>query len=128
LLSATLIKNYNFSDLHTRLTAHETIPDESEDEEPMSNGPKPLLGLYLVGWGVGLIICGISAAVNRYTTPLYCFLPTTSAVSAALVPSIILLLIFALTWLLAHCAALRRAIEPPTSNSTASLDQERTPR
>lgn len=118
----------NFSDLHTRLTAHESVPDDSDDDEPMPGGPKPLLGLYLVGWGVGLIICGISAAVNRYTTPSYCFLPPSSAISAALVPSIILLLIFGLTWLLAHCAALRRAIEPPSSDSTTSLDEERTPK
>ncbi|XP_059471562.1 adhesion G protein-coupled receptor A2 [Neocloeon triangulifer] len=127
-MSCLLWMTVTISDLHSRLTAHEKIIDEDEEEDTIPSGPKPLLGLYLVGWGVGLIICGISGAVHRYTTPYYCFLPPSSAVTAALVPGLIVLMVFGLTWIMAHFAVQRRANDPPPSASSASLDQERTPR
>ena len=36
--------------------------------DAISNVPapaKPVLGLYLIGWGLGVILCGIVAAINN---------------------------------------------------------------
>ncbi|XP_037940631.1 adhesion G protein-coupled receptor A3 [Teleopsis dalmanni] len=57
---------------------------------------KPILGIYLVGWGVSAIICGISGAVNlnEYASYSYCFVHNTSAIIAIVIPVIMLLLFF----------------------------------
>jgi len=67
---------------------------------------KPILGLYLVGWGIGFILCGISGAVHLrdYAQPAYCFLGPGPAFSAVLIPAIILLIILMLFFLLSLCA------------------------
>ena len=36
-------------------------PIEPLEGPPM---PKPMLRFYLIGWGISIIICGITAAVN----------------------------------------------------------------
>ncbi|XP_034490267.1 adhesion G protein-coupled receptor A3 [Drosophila innubila] len=55
---------------------------------------KPILGIYLVGWGIALLICGISSAVNlsEYAAYNYCFLHNTTTLNALLVPAAILLI------------------------------------
>ena len=55
---------------------------------------KPILGIYLVGWGIAMLICGISSAVNiqEYSSYSFCFLHQPSALNALLVPVLILLL------------------------------------
>ncbi|XP_065353104.1 adhesion G protein-coupled receptor A3 [Cloeon dipterum] len=128
-MSCLLWKTVTVSDLHKRLTAHESIPDEDEEEEGPVAGGKSLLGIYMVGWGVSAMVCGVSAAVHRYTTPEYCFLPPPSTVFAALVPAIIVLIVYGIFWLMAYCATIRRAHDPVPSSasSSASIDQERTP-
>ncbi|XP_060525935.1 adhesion G protein-coupled receptor A3 isoform X2 [Cylas formicarius] len=79
-----------------------------DDDMPMEQtvARKPTLGLYLVGWGVALIVCGLSAAINirHYSSPSHCFLRTGPALSALYVPFLILLLFLFFTFLLIKCA------------------------
>lgn len=77
--------------------------DELPSDEPIK---KPILGLYLVGYGIGLIICGLSAAINmnEYASPTYCFLRTGPALSALYIPVAILLAFLCVFCLLIRCA------------------------
>lgn len=79
-----------------------TPEDELPPDVPVQ---KPILGLYLVGWGIALIICGISGAVNLkdYAGYAQCFLSTAPALSALFVPGGILLLILLILFLLIRC-------------------------
>lgn len=64
------------------------------------------MGLYLVGWGVALIVCGLSAAINvrEYASHSHCFLRTGPALSALYVPFAILFLFMVVFFLLVRCA------------------------
>ena len=37
------------------------LPEDLPDSPPL---PKPILGFYLVGWGVAMLVCGITAAIG----------------------------------------------------------------
>ena len=51
-----------FSTLYRKLVkAGRPPPDEPPEGPPL---PKPILRFYLVGWGIGMLICGISTAIN----------------------------------------------------------------
>lgn len=80
--------------------------DISDDEPPEMPIEKPILGLYLVGWGIALIICGISGTVHlrEYASYSYCFLNSTPAVAALLVPVIVLLVYLTILQMLIRCA------------------------
>ncbi|CAG9860489.1 unnamed protein product [Phyllotreta striolata] len=67
---------------------------------------KPILGLYLVGWGVGLIVCGLSAAINinEYASESYCFLKPGPALSALYVPCAVILVVLIIFLLLVRCS------------------------
>uniref|UniRef100_A0A8D8V4M1 Adhesion G protein-coupled receptor A3 n=1 Tax=Cacopsylla melanoneura TaxID=428564 RepID=A0A8D8V4M1_9HEMI len=69
---------------------------------------KPILGVYMVGYGISLIICGLSSAVNMrgYAGQNYCFLSPGPALSAIIIPSIILLVFLGIMCLLVRCIAL----------------------
>ncbi|XP_061713898.1 adhesion G protein-coupled receptor A3 [Cydia pomonella] len=75
------------------------------DEPPDAPVRKPVLGLYLSGWGIALIVCGISGAVNLkdYAGYAQCFLSTAAALTALLVPGGILLLFLSALFLLIRC-------------------------
>ncbi|KAK9873434.1 hypothetical protein WA026_022666 [Henosepilachna vigintioctopunctata] len=92
--------------MHKRLSKNMTI--ELHDDELPSDQPvqKPILGLYLVGWGIALIICGISAAINinDYASPTYCFLKTGPPLSALYIPFVVLSLFILVYSLLVRCA------------------------
>ncbi|KAK5649954.1 hypothetical protein RI129_000983 [Pyrocoelia pectoralis] len=81
---------------------------ELQDDELPSDQPiqKPILGLYLIGWGIALIVCGISGAVNMkdYAAQKHCFLSSTPSLSALVIPVIVLLLILSALFLLIRCA------------------------
>lgn len=79
-----------------------TPEDEIPPDVPVQ---KPILGLYLVGWGIALIVCGISGAVNLkdYAGYSQCFLSTAPALSALFVPGGILLAILLILFLLIRC-------------------------
>lgn len=77
--------------------------DELPSEQPIQ---KPILGLYLVGWGVALIVCGISGAVNmkEYASHAHCFLNSGPSLSAVFIPVIILLVLLSIFFLVIRCA------------------------
>lgn len=79
-----------------------TPEDELPADVPVQ---KPILGLYLVGWGIALIVCGISGAVNLkdYAGYSQCFLSTAPALSALFVPGGILLVFLLVLFLLIRC-------------------------
>ncbi|XP_014474409.1 PREDICTED: adhesion G protein-coupled receptor A3 [Dinoponera quadriceps] len=92
----------------------DAIPDEELPDQPI---PKPLLGLYLVGWGVALIICGISGAINlrEYAGYSHCFLTSAPALAALFIPSGILI-----AYLLIFLSLIRRAIQSVDTNAQLS--------
>ncbi|XP_017493735.1 PREDICTED: adhesion G protein-coupled receptor A3 [Rhagoletis zephyria] len=73
---------------------------------------KPILSIYLVGWGIGMIICGISSAVNinEYASYSFCFLHNSSSFNALFVPAIILLIFLGILMLCVYCHMNHRAI------------------
>lgn len=77
--------------------------DELPSEQPIQ---KPILGLYLVGWGVALIVCGISGAVNmkEYASYSHCFLSSGPSLSAVFIPVVILLILLCIFFLVIRCA------------------------
>lgn len=92
--------------MYKRLTKNDSIglqDDELPSDQPVQ---KPILGLYLVGWGIALIICGISGAVNmkEYASHSYCFLNSGPALSALIIPFSILLVFLFIFFLLIRCA------------------------
>lgn len=87
----------------------------SEDDLPASTTPppKPLLGLYLVGWGIGLMVVGVSGAVNlkqyRYLVQdEYCFLVPNSALGAVVVPCAAVIIYLLVCVLLVRCNLAQR--------------------
>ncbi|KAG7190385.1 hypothetical protein KM043_006493 [Ampulex compressa] len=82
------------------------LDDTPDDELPGQPIPKPLLGLYLVGWGIALIICGISGAINlrEYAGYSHCFLTSGPALAALFVPAGILITYLIIFHLLIRCA------------------------
>ncbi|XP_011873777.1 PREDICTED: probable G-protein coupled receptor 125 isoform X2 [Vollenhovia emeryi] len=104
------------SNMHKKLTKPglNVIPDDELPDQPI---PKPLLGLYLVGWGVALIICGISGAINlrEYAGYSHCFLTSGPALAALFIPSGILI-----AYLLIFLLLIRRAIQNVDTNAQLS--------
>ena len=84
-----------------------STPDPIADDDELREQPirKPILGLYLVGWGIGMIICGISGAVNirEYASYSYCFLSSTPTLASLLVPAAILLVYLIILHMLIRC-------------------------
>lgn len=80
----------------------QTPEDEIPPDMPVQ---KPILGLYLAGWGISLIVCGISGAVNLkdYAGYSQCFLSTAPALTALFVPGGILLIFVLILYLLIRC-------------------------
>ncbi|XP_024893349.1 adhesion G protein-coupled receptor A3 isoform X1 [Temnothorax curvispinosus] len=104
------------SNMYKKLTKPglDVIPDDELPDQPI---PKPLLGLYLVGWGVALIICGISGAINlrEYAGYSHCFLTSGPALAALFIPSGILI-----GYLLIFLLLIRRAIQNVDTNTQLS--------
>lgn len=80
-----------------------SIPSDESPKERV--GSKPILGLYLVGYGIAMIICGISGAVNiqEYASYSFCFFDSRPSLGAIYVPSIILLLFLAIVFVCIKC-------------------------
>lgn len=99
------------------------IPDDEIAEQPIQ---KPILGLYLVGWGIAMIICGISGAINlrEYAGYYYCFLSSKSALVTLFVPGIILLLYMMALYLLIRCAIRSVDHNGQLSEGTQAIDLE----
>ncbi|XP_047531370.1 adhesion G protein-coupled receptor A3 [Vanessa atalanta] len=84
---------------------HNPVRTPEDDIPPDVPIQKPILGLYLVGWGIALIVCGISGAVNLkdYAGYSQCFLSTAPALSALFIPGGILLIFLLILFLLIRC-------------------------
>ncbi|CAG9787943.1 unnamed protein product [Diatraea saccharalis] len=84
---------------------HNPVRTPEDDIPPDVPIQKPILGLYLVGWGIALIICGISGAVNLkdYAGYSQCFLSTAPALNSLFVPGGILLMFLMVLFLLIRC-------------------------
>ena len=82
-----------------------TSPEDPSSEIASPPPPKPMLRFYLVGWGIALILCGISAAVNlpHHATYSYCFLDWTPSLAAFYAPSAALVIILVTFFLLTQC-------------------------
>lgn len=80
----------------------QTPEDELPPDVPIQ---KPILGIYLVGWGIALIVCGISGAVNMrdYASYSQCFLSNAPALSAVFVPAGIIIIFLCILFLLIRC-------------------------
>ncbi|XP_038213869.1 adhesion G protein-coupled receptor A3 [Zerene cesonia] len=84
---------------------HSPVRSPEDEIPPDIPIQKPILGLYLVGWGIALIVCGISGAVNLkdYAGYSQCFLSTAPALSALFIPGAILLMFLTILFLLIRC-------------------------
>ncbi|XP_050729504.1 adhesion G protein-coupled receptor A3-like [Eriocheir sinensis] len=99
-------------------------PEEAPPDVPLP--PKPMLRFYLVGWGIALILCGISAAVNlhQYAGYSFCFLAWGPSLGAFVAPTAALTLILATFFLLTHCSLRSlRAAYPATAAATAETTE-----
>jgi G protein-coupled receptor 125 len=87
---------------HLSKSAVDPMADDELHEQPIR---KPLLGLYLVGWGISLIICGISGAINlrEYASYSHCFLTTTPSLAALFVPASMLIIYLTILHMLIRC-------------------------
>ncbi|KAL1461578.1 hypothetical protein WDU94_013461 [Cyamophila willieti] len=96
--------------MYKRLPKPKLGSSSSSDDLPHDDVvvKKPILGIYMVGYGISLIICGLSSAVNMrgYAGQSYCFLSPGPALSAIIIPSIILLVFLGIMCLLVRCIAL----------------------
>ncbi|XP_041979771.1 adhesion G protein-coupled receptor A2 [Aricia agestis] len=84
---------------------HNPVRTPEDDIPPDVPIQKPILGLYLVGWGIALIVCGISGAVNLkdYAGYSQCFLSTAPALSSLFIPGGMLLMFLLILYLLIRC-------------------------
>lgn len=94
------------SNMYKRISRHDRNISLPSEDLPKSNGQKPILGLYLVGWGIALIICGISGSVNirEYASYSHCFLKSGPALSAVFVPAVILIAFLAILFVCIKCS------------------------
>ncbi|XP_076637008.1 remoulade isoform X2 [Colletes latitarsis] len=112
--ASNMYKKFSKSDL-------EDIPNNEIQDQPI---PKPLLGLYLVGWGVGMIICGISGAINlrEYAGYSYCFLASGPALAALFLPAGILIMYLIIFYLLIKCAIQNIDVNAQLSEGTQATE------
>ncbi|XP_018330847.1 adhesion G protein-coupled receptor A3-like [Agrilus planipennis] len=123
-LSSLLWVVVGVSTMYRRLNKSDAI-DLNEDELP-SDQPiqKPILGLYLVGWGVALIVCGISSAVNmkEYAAYDFCFLNSPPALSALFIPTVILYALLGILFLLIRCTIYNTDVNGHLSEGTQATE------
>ncbi|XP_013102697.2 adhesion G protein-coupled receptor A3 [Stomoxys calcitrans] len=89
----------SLSTMYKRLSKHHRVMDSDLPKDGRLR--KPIMGIYLVGWGIAMMICGISGAVNikEYAAYSFCFLHNPSAMNAMLVPGGILLIFLCILFL-----------------------------
>ncbi|XP_015431913.1 PREDICTED: adhesion G protein-coupled receptor A3 [Dufourea novaeangliae] len=111
--ASNMYKNFSKSDLRD-------IPN-IEPDQPI---PKPLLGLYLVGWGIAMIICGISGAISlrEYAGHSYCFLTSGPALAAFFLPAGIIIVYLIISHLLIKCAIENVDVNAQLSEGTQATE------
>ncbi|XP_055683344.1 adhesion G protein-coupled receptor A3 [Lutzomyia longipalpis] len=87
-------------------------------------GRKPILGIYLVGYGIAVIICGIGGAVNirEYASYSYCFMKSSPALSAVFVPAAIVISFLCLLFVCIKCNLRDRDINGHMSEGTQGTE------
>ncbi|XP_073997137.1 adhesion G protein-coupled receptor A3-like isoform X2 [Rhodnius prolixus] len=88
---------------------------------------QPLTGLYLVGWGVSVLLVGLSGAVNPpgYVTPTYCSIAPRPAFTPVLLPATtIQLFILTTALLVVRTAAVKKDSNAQLSEGTQATDLE----
>nr|XP_022899859.1 adhesion G protein-coupled receptor A3-like [Onthophagus taurus] len=106
-LSSLLWMCVGVNGMYKRLRKNDNRVLELQDDEiGEEHIKKPIIGLYFVGWGIALIVCGISSAVNmkEYSSVNYCFLSSEPALSALYVPFTILIITLCIYFSLIRCA------------------------
>lgn len=85
----------------------------------------PISGLYFVGWGIGLLLCGLSGAINmeEYATYHYCFMRPIPSISAIFVPTIILLIFILISVARIKYTLRNREISANMSEGTQMTEQ-----
>lgn len=98
------------SSMYKRITkqsrsAERNLSIPSDDSPKERVGSKPILGLYLVGYGIAMIICGISGAVNmqEYASYSFCFFDSRPSLGSIYVPGIVLLLFLVIAFVCIKC-------------------------
>lgn len=96
----------------------------SDEPKELEVSRKPILGIYLVGYGIALIICGISGAVNirEYASYSQCFVKTGPALSAVFVPGVIVILFLCLLFICIRCNLKERDINGRMSEGTQGTE------
>ncbi|XP_071517155.1 uncharacterized protein Remo [Panulirus ornatus] len=116
------------TNLYKKVTKALRPPVPVEDSPPdIPLPPKPMLRFYLVGWGIALILCGISAAVNlqQYAGYSYCFLAWGPSLGAFYAPTAALAFILSTFFLLTHCMLRSlRANYPEAAGATETTELE----
>lgn len=124
-LSTLLWMSVTANNMYKRLSKSDHLDNAPEDDLPPGVPiQKPILGLYLVGWGIGLIVCGISGAVNlrEYAGQHFCFLGSGPALSAIFVPAGILLAVLSLFYFLTLCAIRNNDMNGQLSEGTQGTE------
>ncbi|XP_065226390.1 adhesion G protein-coupled receptor A3 isoform X2 [Planococcus citri] len=103
-----------------------SVSTPSEDIPADVTIQKPILGIYLVGWGIPSIICGIAGAVNirGYSSSRYCFLNPGPELSTVLIPASLVLFYLLIMCLLVKCATGSPDSNPQLSVGTQAIDLE----
>ncbi|XP_024943552.1 adhesion G protein-coupled receptor A3 isoform X2 [Cephus cinctus] len=111
------------SNMYKRLSKSDAdvVPDDELPDQPIQ---KPLLGLYMVGWGIALIICGISGAINlrEYASYSHCFLTSGPALAALFIPGAILIVYLTIFHLLIRCAIRNVDLNAQLSEGTQATE------
>lgn len=104
-LSSLLWMCVSVNSMYKRLRKNDAVALQDDELPTEEHIQKPILGLYLVGWGIALIICGISGAVNmkEYASHSHCFLNSGPSLSALFIPFTILLILLGVFFLLIRC-------------------------
>lgn len=116
------------TNLYKKVTKALRPPLLNEDPPPdIPLPPKPMLRFYLVGWGIAMILCGISAAVNlhQYAGYSYCFLAWGPSLGAFYAPCVVLVAILGVFCLLTHCM-LKSVVGPATYSEAAATTTDTT--
>lgn len=81
------------SNMYKRVSRNDRIGMEDELPREEQRIKKSVLGLYFVGYGIALMICGINSAVNikEYASYTHCFMDSSSELGALFLPASILL-------------------------------------
>ncbi|XP_014241185.1 adhesion G protein-coupled receptor A3 [Cimex lectularius] len=114
--------------MHRALAKMEPVVSTGSDDgsgRPEVVG-QPLVGLYLVGWGVSGLLVGLSGAVNPkgYATPTYCSLGPGPGFTPVLVPISALFIFIFTRALMVRSAAVEKDSNAQLSEGTQATDLE----